>query len=59
MTVAHAMIWLSGMPNMMNFDITLGRSMTPVVFDVVFQSVEKVSGHSPCLVAFSTESQSK
>ena len=25
-TVAHAMIWLSGMPNIMNFDITFGRS---------------------------------
>jgi len=53
------MIWLSGMPNMMNFDMTLGRSTTPLVFDVVFQSVEKVSGHKPCRVAFSTVSQSK
>ncbi len=33
LTVAQAMIWLSGMPNMMNFDITLGRSTTPLVFD--------------------------
>ena len=38
LTVAAAMIAPSGMPNMMNFDITLGRSTTPRVFDVVFQS---------------------
>src|SRR5262249_18164910 len=42
LTVAHAIIWLSGMPNMMNFDITFGKSMTPVVFDMTFQSVEMV-----------------
>ena len=27
------MIWLSGMPNMMNFDMTFGKSTTPVVLD--------------------------
>ena len=53
------MIWLSGMPNMMNFDMTFGKSMTPVVFDMTFQSVEMVSGQKPCLVARSTVAQSK
>jgi len=27
-------------------------STTPLVFDFVFQSVENVSGHRPCRVAF-------
>src|SRR5438874_7588263 len=43
-SVAAAITWLSGMPNMSSFDITFGRSTTPVVRDIRFQSVEKVSG---------------
>jgi hypothetical protein len=34
---------------MMNFDMTLGKSTTPVVLDIVFQSVERVSGQKPYL----------
>ena len=59
LTVAQAMIRSSGMPNMMNFDMTFGKSTTPVVFDMTFQSVEKVSGQNPCAVARSTVAQSK
>jgi len=59
LTVAQAITCVSGMPNMKNFDITLGKSTTPVVRDCVFQSVEKVSGQNPCRVAFSTVAQSK
>ena len=44
---------------MMNFDMTLGKSTTPVVFDLTFQSVEMVSGQKPCFVARSTVAQSK
>ncbi len=47
------------MPNIRNFDITLGKSITPVVRDMVFQSVEKVSGAKPCFMARSTTSQLK
>ena len=39
--------------------MTLGKSTTPVVRDVAFQSVEKVSGQKPCFVARSTMSQLK
>src|SRR5262245_29449912 len=39
---------------MMNFDMTFGRSTTPVVRNMTFQSVEKVSGQKSCLVAFSS-----
>src|SRR5215475_13598428 len=54
-TVAQATIWLIDMPNMINFDITFGKSTTPVVFDKTFQSVDNVSGQKPCLVAFVVE----
>ena len=57
--VAAATIWLSGIPNMINFDMTFGRSTTPVVRDMTFQSVDMVSGQNPCWVAFSTVAQSK
>jgi hypothetical protein len=43
----------------MYFDITFGKSTTPVVFEVTFQSVERVSGQKPCFVARSTVAQSK
>ena len=43
---------VSGMPNVMNFDMTFGRSTTPVVSTFAFQSVENVSGQKPCLMAF-------
>jgi hypothetical protein len=33
LTVAHATTWLSGIPNMMNFDMTFGKSTTPVHID--------------------------
>src|SRR6516164_3040923 len=59
-TVAQAITWLSGMPNIRNFDMTLGKSTTPgLLRDMAFQSVENVSGQKPCLVARSTMSQLK
>ena len=38
-TVAQATTWLTDMPNMMNFDMTFGKSTTPVVFEA--QSAER------------------
>jgi hypothetical protein len=31
--------------------MTFGKSTTPVVFEVTFKSVERVSGQKPCFVA--------
>jgi hypothetical protein len=35
---------LAGAPHMRNFDMTFAKSTTPVVFDMTFQSVDKVLG---------------
>ena len=60
LTVAQAITWSSGMPNIRNFDITFEKSTTPgLLRDIAFQSVERVSGQKPCLVARSTISQLK
>jgi len=42
-----------------HFDMTFGKSTTPVVRDIGLQSVERVSGQKPCFVARSTMSQLK
>src|SRR5260370_14639060 len=55
LTVADAITWLRGNPSMMNFDRTFGKSMTlGLSRELAVQSVERVSGQKPCLVARST-----
>ena len=59
LTVAHAIIWLTDMPYTKYFDMTIGEVDDPGRLDLMFQSVEIVSGQKPCRVARSTRSQSK
>ena len=60
LTVEHAITWARGKPSMMNFDMTFGKSMTlGLSRELAVQSVERVSGQKPCLVARSTTSHRK
>ena len=57
LTVAQAMTSLTDMPKPSNFDMQFGKSTTPVVRLMTFQSVENVSGQKPWPMICSTMSQ--
>ena len=55
-TVARATTWSTDMPKPRNFDMQFGKSMTPVLGLLTFQSVENVSGQKPACMMRSTVS---